>query len=107
MESRLIITLVGGAASIASAVSFMPQAWHIIRNRDASGISLRAYSVTTIGFSLWLTYGILLGEWPLIVTNSICLLLSLFIVVVKLLPQHKLDDVADAVETIVPSDSRS
>ena len=45
-----------------------------------------------------LTYGLLLGEWPLIVTNGICLLLSTFILAMKLLPRAKKEAVADALD---------
>jgi MtN3 and saliva related transmembrane protein len=31
------------------------------------------YGLTGLGFLPWLTYGILLWQWPLIFTNGICL----------------------------------
>ena len=40
---------------------------------------------------------VLLGQWPLIVSNSICLALSGFILMMKLLPRRAKDKVADAV----------
>ena len=46
-------TVVGVLASIASTVSFTPQAWKIIKSRQTDGISTRMYIVTVIGFSLW------------------------------------------------------
>ena len=55
------------------------------------------------GFALWLTYGFLLGQWPLIVTNAICLLLSAFIFLMKLLSPHARDVVADALD-VAPKD---
>jgi|GEM_PF-110141 len=93
--------VVGALASIASIVSFTPQAWRIIKTRDVKGLSAATYSITVAGFVLWTTYGILLGKWPLIVTNLVCLLLSLFILVMVLLPRHKRDRVADAVDPAV------
>ena len=56
------------------------------------------YAVTVVGFSLWLLYGLLLKQWPLIVTNGLCLLLSGFILAMKLLPQHRKDALADAID---------
>ena len=38
-------------------------------------------------FLLWLLYGLKLHSWPLIVTNSICLAFSGFILIMTLLPQ--------------------
>jgi len=62
------------------------------------GISTGMYAVTVIGFMLWLTYGLLLGQWPLIATNAICLVLAMFILAMKLLPRRKRDAVADAID---------
>jgi MtN3 and saliva related transmembrane protein len=93
-----LITLIGSAAALCSMVSFVPQAWKIIRTRDTSGLSARMYAVTVAGFSLWLAYGIMLGEWPLIVTNAVCLALSAFILVMRMLPQRKKEAVADLLD---------
>lgn len=79
-------------------ISFVPQAWKIVRTRDTAAISTRMYVVTVVGFSLWLTYGVLLQQWPLIASNSLCLLLSGFILLMKLLPQHRRNAVADTLD---------
>jgi MtN3 and saliva related transmembrane protein len=93
-----LVTLIGSLAALCSTVSFVPQAWKIIRTRDTSGLSARMYAVTVAGFSLWLAYGILLGEWPLIVTNAVCLALSAFILMMRILPQRKKEAVADLLD---------
>lgn len=92
------ITIAGSAAALCSMVSFIPQAWRIVRSRDTSSISPVMYSLTVTGFALWTTYGIGLGEWPLIVTNSVCFLLAAFILTMTLLPQAKKDAAADAID---------
>jgi MtN3 and saliva related transmembrane protein len=56
------------------------------------------YVITVIGFSLWFSYGLLLGQWPLILTNGICLLLSGFILLMKLLPRNQREGLADALD---------
>ena len=91
-------TLVGGLATLASATSFLPQAWKVIRTRDTGAISAGMYAVTVVGFTLWLTYGVLLWQWPLILTNGVCLVLSSFILMMALLPRRKRDQVADALD---------
>ena len=98
MNTLEIVTIVGALAALCSTTSFAPQAWKIIKSRDTSGISSRMYMVTVVGFALWLAYGIMKGEWPLIVTNGICLVLSGFILIMKLLPKPKKDAVADALD---------
>jgi MtN3 and saliva related transmembrane protein len=91
-------TLVGALATLCSTTSFVPQAWKVIRTRDTASISRRMYIITVIGFSLWLTYGLLLWQWPLMITNGICLLLSAFILMMKLLPRHQKEKVAAALD---------
>ena len=89
---------VGGLATLCSTSSFVPQAWKVIRTRDTSAISKRMYAITVAGFSLWLAYGIMLGQWPLIVTNGICLASSAFILLMKVLPRPQKEAVASALD---------
>ena len=91
-------TVVGGIAAVLSTVSFVPQATKIIRSRDTSGISTGMYLVTVAGFMLWTAYGVMQPAWPIIASNSICLILSAFILTMKLLPQREKEKVADAVD---------
>jgi MtN3 and saliva related transmembrane protein len=51
-----------------------------------------------VGFSLWLTYGVLLWQWPLMITNGVCLVLSAFILLMKVLPRHQKEKVAEALD---------
>ena len=90
--------VVGTLATICSTTSFVPQAWKVVRTRDTSAISKRMYAITVTGFSLWLAYGLLLGQWPLIVTNGICLALSAFILLMKVMPRPQKEAVARALD---------
>jgi MtN3 and saliva related transmembrane protein len=92
------IVAAGALAALCSTVSFVPQAWRIVRTRDTGAISPVTYSFTVVGFALWTAYGIGLGEWPLIATNSICFVLSAFILAMTLLPRRQRDAVADTID---------
>lgn len=96
-----IATLLGAGAALASTVSFTPQAWKVIRSRRTKDISAVMYSITVIGFALWLAYGLVLMQWPIIICNGICLLLSGFILFMTLSPQRVKDEVADTVDPTV------
>jgi MtN3 and saliva related transmembrane protein len=89
---------IGSLAALASMISFTPQAWRIIRSRNTEGISAAAYSITVAAFALWVGYGVLIGEWPLIVSNAVCLVLSVFILVMTLLPQRAKNEVAERLD---------
>jgi MtN3 and saliva related transmembrane protein len=91
-------TILGVLAAAVSTASFAPQAWKIIRSRKTKDISTGMYLLTVVGFVLWIGFGIRVGQWPLIASNSICLLLSAFILLMKLLPASKKDAVAKTVD---------
>lgn len=91
-------TLVGAFAACASTLSFTPQAWKIIKSRETHDLSTGMYVLTVSGFALWAVYGILLGKWPLIVTNAICFALAAFILLMKLLPSRDKERVADLLD---------
>jgi MtN3 and saliva related transmembrane protein len=93
-----VVTIIGSFAAIASTVSFTPQAWKIIKSRQTHDISAVMYALTVTAFALWIVYGVMLGQWPLIVTNSICFALSAFILVMKLLPRREKNRLADALD---------
>jgi MtN3 and saliva related transmembrane protein len=91
-------TVVGGIAAVLSTVSFVPQATKIIRSRDTSGISTGMYLVTVAGFTMWTVYGAMQTAWPIIASNGICLILSAFILTMKLLPQREKEKVAETLD---------
>jgi MtN3 and saliva related transmembrane protein len=93
-----MVTIIGSLAAIASTISFAPQAWKIIKSRETADISLGMYAITVCGFALWTIYGVMLGEWPLILTNSICFALAGFILVMKILPRRQKNKLADALD---------
>ena len=75
---------IGYLAAALTTCSFVPQAWLTFRSRDVSGISLGMYSVFTAGVALWLAYGLLTDAWPVVVANTITLVLALAILAMKL-----------------------
>jgi len=96
-----IIAFIGSIAAIASTSSFAPQAWKVIRSRKTDAISTGMYLLTVAAFLLWTIYGFLLHQWPLIVTNSICLVMSGFILMMKMLPPRQKNEVADTLDPTV------
>lgn len=66
----------GLVASVFTTSSFIPQVWRTWKTRDVSGISLPTYLIITIGLALWLVYGILRGDLPLIVANAVMVVLT-------------------------------
>jgi MtN3 and saliva related transmembrane protein len=73
----------GYAAAALTTGSFIPQALLTIRTRNTSGISLGMYLVFTAGVAVWLAYGLAIGSWPMILANTITLVLAAVILAFK------------------------
>jgi MtN3 and saliva related transmembrane protein len=76
-------TGVAMVAGTLSTVSFLPQVLKIWREGDTRSISLRMYSVTVCSFTLWLIYGVMIGNRPIMIFNTLSLFLSGSIFVMK------------------------
>jgi MtN3 and saliva related transmembrane protein len=78
------ITLLGSVAGICTTGAFLPQAIRVWRLKRADEISLVTFLVLAVGTMIWLTYGVLVGSWPIILANAVTLVLALTIVALKL-----------------------
>ena len=47
------------------------------------------YSAFTVGVALWLAYGVVLREWPIVVANAVTLLLAATILRVKIVEDRR------------------
>ena len=79
-----LVDAVGVGAGLCSMASFVPQIVKILREKRVEAVSLRMYVVTVTGFTLWITYGLLLGSWPVWASNSVNLVLAGTILALKL-----------------------
>jgi MtN3 and saliva related transmembrane protein len=78
------IELTGSFAACLTTAAFFPQAIKTIRDRTTAGLSLTMYLMLVAGVVMWLTYGLLIGSWPLIIANSIVILPQVAILVLLL-----------------------
>ena len=79
-----MIEFIGFVAAILTTLSFVPQALHTIKTKDTSGISLWMYVIFTTGVFLWLVYGFLITNWPLIIANLVTFALAATILTFKI-----------------------
>ena len=76
--------LVSAVAATLTTAAFVPQAMHIIRHKETRAISLFMYVSFATGVALWLVFGAMIGNWPIMVSNAITLMLALAIIAMKL-----------------------
>ena len=78
------LDILGLIATGFTTASFAPQVWRTWRTHDVSGISLATYLVLTFGLVLWLIYGLLKDDLPLIIANSAMVVLTASIAFMKI-----------------------
>lgn len=78
------ITIVGLCAAICTTTSFLPQAIKTIKTKNTKDIALSMYVLMFVGILLWLTYGILIKDLPIILANVASSILSGIVLVMKL-----------------------
>jgi MtN3 and saliva related transmembrane protein len=79
----LIANIVGTAAAVCSIASFAPQVIKIWKERDASSVSLKTYALTVACFILWVVYGWLTRAWPIVISNSLALVMASAVLAMK------------------------
>ena len=69
------IVVLGFIASGITMASFLPQVIKTWRSGSSEDLSLGMYLLLTLGTVLWLSYGLLTDDLPIIVTNAVLLVL--------------------------------
>ncbi len=77
-------TIIGLVAATCTTISFLPQAIQVIKTKHTKDLSLWMYLTFTIGVFLWLVYGILVSDYPVIIANAITIIFASTILIMKL-----------------------
>jgi len=84
METAFSPTWIGIAAAVLTTAAFAPQAVKAWRSRSTADVSLAMFLMLVTGICLWLTYGIVIGDAPLIFANAVTLVLAGAILAAKI-----------------------
>jgi MtN3 and saliva related transmembrane protein len=90
----------GLIAATLTIASFLAQTGKIIKTRDTKALATPTWVMSTVAFALWVAYGLVLGEWPIVIPNAICFVLAAFILALKLMPRRKRDGVIDKLSSL-------
>ena len=77
------VEAIGFLAGFITVISLLPQTIQVWRTRSTHDLSLLSYSMMSCGAILWLTYGLLKWDMPIILPNAINLVLLTLILVAK------------------------
>jgi MtN3 and saliva related transmembrane protein len=86
--------LVGLTAGICTSISLLPQLIKLLRHKKAEDISLFYLGILFIGLGLWIWYGLLRKDIPIVVTNGFSLVINGVIIVLGI--KYKKKKKADA-----------
>lgn len=75
--------LLGYVAGVLTTCAFWPQLQKTWTTKSAGDVSLGMLVIFTSGVGLWLSYGIIIRAWPIILTNAVTLLLTSAILILK------------------------
>lgn len=78
------VTALGLVAATLTTSSFIPQVAKVWRTKSADDLSYGMFGFYSVGIWLWLVYGLLLRDLPLIVANGMTFVLSMTILLLKL-----------------------
>ncbi len=78
------ITYLGFFAATLTTGAFFPQALKTWRTKSAKDLSASMFIMMTLGMVMWLTYGILRNDMPIIIANLVALIFAGVILFVKI-----------------------
>jgi len=71
-----ITSIIGNIAAVFTTISFLPQALKIIKTKETASLSFPMYLMFVTGVTMWLIYGTLNHQMPIIIGNLITLILA-------------------------------
>jgi MtN3 and saliva related transmembrane protein len=83
IRTGFMLENIGYLAAVLTTFSFLPQAVLTLRTRKTDEISLIMYLMLNVGIACWLVYGLVRDDLAIILANSVTLLFSLPILLVK------------------------
>jgi MtN3 and saliva related transmembrane protein len=64
-----MIPYLGYVAGILTVGSFLPQVIRVWRTRQTRDLSLSMFALLSTASSLWIIYGAITRDWPVVLTN--------------------------------------
>lgn len=92
MNNITVVDILGYIAACFSTFAMLPQAIHIYKTNEVEQLSLRTFTMATIGAVLWLVYGLLINNMVVILANAIGILIVGYIFTKKFIHHRKQHD---------------
>lgn len=76
-------TIIGLIAGALTTVSLVPQLIKILKTKSSKDVSFATYTILSIGVLLWLIYGMMVMDIPLIAANGLTFMIAASILFMK------------------------
>ncbi len=90
------VTLLGFVAGTLTTLAFLPQVIKTWRTKSSNDLSVSTLGMICTGVLLWLVYGLLVGDLPIIAANAVTLVLVVSVFVLALVYRKR--DVSSAMD---------
>ena len=80
----MALEIIRYAAALCLVLGYLPQAIATIRTRDTDGITLPTFCMLGLGSIFFVIQGIMLSNWPIVITNVIASVSSIIIFAIKI-----------------------
>lgn len=71
-----IASIIGSVAGMLTTIAFLPQVLKTYKSKTAKDLSLSMFLIFIAGVCLWLVYGIIRQDLPIVLANCATLILS-------------------------------
>ena len=91
------IQIIGISAAVLTTAANIPQTYKMIKTKSTKDVSLTTYSMLIIGFVLWVVYGVIREDYPVLIANSISVIVCTTILILKFSSSETLEKIKDKV----------
>jgi len=77
------VKIIGLVAALCTTLAFVPQVIKTWQSKSAKDLSLGMFLLFFVGVCLWLTYGLIINDLPIIVANLLTVILAGIILLFK------------------------
>ena len=75
--------ILGLSAGVITSISSLPQLIKIAKEKEAKDVSLKMLCILLSGVTLWIVYGILKKDLPIIATNCLSFVLNTIVTIYR------------------------
>lgn len=77
-------SFIGFVAGFLTSIAAIPQLIHTIKTKQTRDLSLWQPLLLSVGVFLWLVYGFLISDMPIIIANIVPLLCNMLLTIIKI-----------------------